>query len=175
MRFVVLIAAVGIFLLTGLALTLFGSIRIVRPPWLGAGVLCVVVILAIAIPLGRAWSQEGKWAGHPVRAVLHALLLAALAGMMTSWIVFRGYLPALNAWLDDSPAAQHRVNVQSFGTGKMRRYLTVDSWRGNDFEVIQVPTDLAEARPRSLVVTTRSGLFGMEWVESVVDASAATK
>lgn len=170
MRPVVWISAAGLFLATGLALTLFGSIRIVRPPWIAAGVLCVVVILAIAIPLGRAWSKEGTRAGKPVRAFLHALLPAALAGMMTSWIVVRGYLPAINAWFDDSPAEQHRVNVQSFGSGKMRRYIHVDSWRGNESEFVQVSTDLARARPPQVVVTTRAGALGFEWVVEVVAA-----
>lgn len=166
MRFTVLMWTAGIFLVFGFLIAIFHYDLLVRPPWLQMGIFCAVLALAIAIPLGRAWNTDGK----PVRAFLNALLLAIWFSMKVSLIILMGYIPALNACFDDSPRERHRAKVLRFGSGKMERYIHVESWRGNESEFIHVSKDLARARPERVVVTTRAGFLGFEWVVSVVAA-----
>jgi hypothetical protein len=140
----------------------FDANQMLEHPFLGVALLAGAVVLAIVIPAGRAFYTPDKprW-----RAFATALPLGAFCGVTVFWLVLFGFIPAINAWLDDSPPHLQRVQVVGFGSGKSRDMLYIE--RDGGKRGLTVPDHIIEQRPKHVIVKTRAGFLGFEWVESV--------
>jgi hypothetical protein len=140
----------------------FDSHQMLEHPFLGVGLLAGAVVLALEILAGRAFITNDKptW-----RAFATALPLALFCGVTTFWLVLFGFIPAINSWFDDSPAQSQRVEVVGFGSGKSRDMLYIAHDGGK--RGLNAPDHVLELRPKHVIVKTRAGFLGFEWVESI--------
>ena len=78
-----------------------------------------------------------------------------------------GHLCTWNALLDDSPPIEHRVDVLDAGRkARGQRRLEVPSWRApGEREVLWISVGVADSP--TLIVTTRAGALGYEWIDDV--------
>lgn len=128
------------------------------------------MVLVIAMPLA-VWFVRGFHLG-PLRDNVgpYLRLFASTVGAVSIFgsVAGFGWLCATNAWLDDSAPTERRVLVEGRIGGKGPRRLKVDSWlHAGETEKVHVPRVVYDANPSFVIVTTRAGFFGFEWVDTV--------
>ncbi len=95
------------------------------------------------------------------------------------WLLAAALL--LNATLDGSVPAQHRVMVVSKSESALRQSITVTSWRpGRSVEVIPVDANIYPELPANgpIIIAVKPGLLRLPWVtgfERVYRMNARTK
>ena len=153
--------AAGIGVAAGGFILIFGYMnrQLLDPP-LGIFYVVVPAILIVSFAIGirlKTWGERfGVFAG------------IAWVGMAGSAVLLFGYLPALNAWLDDSSSQTHRAEIVEKRRKKGSRIpIRVESWRvAGDREFMWAPASLVKDATH-VTITTRAGFFGFEWVDKI--------
>ena len=151
--------AVGV-VLAGVLLLFHPRWQMLDPPYAGVGLFVAPPVVATIVVIFRAWKERGPRIG----ATAGVINLGLFTFASFTW----GLIPFMNAALDDSAAVEHRVRIMT----RMRkrasmRAVGVTSWRGDvDLESITVDADVVDGRDE-VIVTTRRGGLGFEWVERV--------
>ncbi len=124
-------------------------------------------MVAIGLPLCCLGALIVASRGETPRARGKRFLVALGVGAPFATLFLFGHLCAWNAWLDDSPPIEHRVDVLEAGRkARGQRRLEVPSWRApGEREVLWISIDFDDAP--TLIVTTRAGFLGYEWMDDV--------
>jgi hypothetical protein len=122
--------------------------------------LAAFIFLAVLLIRGRSSSHK---------ELLIVLLMTLIGFPMAGF----GGLILLNGYLDESDTSVRPARVDGRRVSKSRNstsyYVSVESWRqGHDVEEIKVPHDTySRAKPAEtvMVLETREGRYGFEWIE----------
>jgi hypothetical protein len=161
LRSKIVASVVGAFVVTGLVLLLcHPTWQMLDPPYEIVALLLSPLVLAALIAMFRAWDDNRARVGGTAGILQIGLLVFAL--------IVWGFLPAANAFLDDSTPRNHVVEVRDRGRQRgSSRPVHVESWRGKaEGERLRVDADIVDGATH-LIVTTRAGGLGFEWVERI--------
>lgn len=120
-----------------------------------------VLVLGGAIAIGKA---AGDFA-------LGMYVVAAIGPVTCAWISY-GFVPAINAVFDDSPATTHHVKVRRFERHRGKSYwIYVDSWRpGHTEEKLFTTKAVKERNPAYVDIVSHEGALGLEFVTSKTES-----
>lgn len=157
----VAVVVLGLFvagaLLTGQSLRHWQMVDSQMGPLLLIAALVMLVIAVLVARRVRTWKTRIK-----------AFLAIGFLGTGGLTLILFGHLGACNALLDDSASSHHRVKVLEMSKMRRgRRLVEVESWRvPGEREWFYASADVVEASTE-LIVTTRSGALGFEWIDDV--------
>ena len=143
----------------------------VGPGVLGTMFFDPVDLWPYAVTVGGGIGVPLVVAAVAVRRPLTQLVGYLLAFVLPFWAT--GILFALNQWLDGSPTVQHRSQIVEYRPAvKGPNRCVVTSWRNTGTESLRMQWGSAISSVRcspgtTLVIATRQGAFGWDWVSSV--------
>ncbi|HEU0036240.1 MAG TPA: hypothetical protein VFQ53_36755 [Kofleriaceae bacterium] len=149
------------FLVVGGLLMIIGSRRwqMVHTPFVPSLVGGGIVVVALALLVVSKMAPGGR---------VRVFLLLMVYGEVAITIGVFGYLKTINAVFDGSEAQWHRANViEIWKPSRGPRRIMLESWRApGDVDHLEAPDDL-DASVKEVLVNTRDGALGFEWVVSI--------
>jgi len=153
--------AFGGFLAIGAVLVLvYHNQQLVDPPFLKS-FLVVGPLALIATVVQFVYIKDwGARAGM--------LALMTILCLFTQFVAVFGWLNWINSDLDRSRPTEHHVEVRGQSHHKGQKVLLVEPWHmDREFQNVNVSDDLAAQKPKRIIVTTRAGAWGFEWISNV--------
>jgi hypothetical protein len=139
------------------------------PGWLWIACIVSVVLAAVAYLAWRRWLTGGIQRKNEISLGVLLVLVSFILGFPCTV----GYLCLLNGGLDHSAVAVHQVRLlrTTKSSGKTTTYYFVaEDWQRPQHEVwfeVRRRVYAAHRAGAPLVVTTRSGWLGQEWLQSI--------